>query len=209
MARRSWSVQDVMIGFFLSYGCGLSGCGMHDVQARCLASGSEPGCLAQDVGLLERRALAEQVEAGATVRRGTFPSVRELTTAIGVFIDAYNHRAQPFSWTKDADELLTKNETVEQLMSRGTSRFRFQRWWRSAFCVARWLSWSGSVVVGERGRQFAVRGGLFEQGLGFLLQDADRVGSGGPAQRRLVGADELDQGLRELGGGAALQGAHA
>ena len=81
---------------------------MHDVQARCLGSGSEPGCLAQDVGLLERGALAEQVEAGATVRRGTFRSVRELTTAIGVFIDAYNDRAQPFSWTKDADELLTK-----------------------------------------------------------------------------------------------------
>ena len=42
------------------------------------------------------------------IRRGTFRSVRELTTAIGAFIDAYNDRAQPFSWTKDADELLTK-----------------------------------------------------------------------------------------------------
>jgi transposase len=42
------------------------------------------------------------------IRRGTFRSVKELTTAIGAFIDAYNDRCQPFSWTKDADELLTK-----------------------------------------------------------------------------------------------------
>jgi transposase len=42
------------------------------------------------------------------IRRGTFRSVKELTTAIGAFIDAYNDRCQPFSWTKDADDLLTK-----------------------------------------------------------------------------------------------------
>ena len=42
------------------------------------------------------------------IRRGTFRSVRELTTAIGAFIDAYNDRCQPFTWTKDADELLAK-----------------------------------------------------------------------------------------------------
>jgi transposase len=42
------------------------------------------------------------------IRRGTFRSVRELTTAIGAFIDAYNVRCQPFSWTRDADELLAK-----------------------------------------------------------------------------------------------------
>jgi transposase len=42
------------------------------------------------------------------IRRGTFRSVKELTAAIGAFIDAYNDRAQPFSWTKDADELLGK-----------------------------------------------------------------------------------------------------
>lgn len=39
------------------------------------------------------------------IRRGTFRSVKELTAAIGVFIDACNERCQPFSWTKDADEL--------------------------------------------------------------------------------------------------------
>ena len=42
------------------------------------------------------------------IRRGTFTSVKDLTIAIGAFIDAYNDRCQPFTWTKDADELLTK-----------------------------------------------------------------------------------------------------
>ena len=41
-------------------------------------------------------------------RRGTFRSVKDLTAAIGRFIDAYNDRCQPFPWTKDADELLAK-----------------------------------------------------------------------------------------------------
>ena len=42
------------------------------------------------------------------IRRGTFTSVKDLTARIGVFIDAYNDRCQPFTWTKDADELLAK-----------------------------------------------------------------------------------------------------
>jgi transposase len=42
------------------------------------------------------------------IRRGSFRSVRELTAAIGAFIDAYNDRCQPFTWTKDADQLLAK-----------------------------------------------------------------------------------------------------
>ena len=42
------------------------------------------------------------------IRRGSFRSVRELTDAIGAFIDAYNGRCQPFTWTKDADQLLAK-----------------------------------------------------------------------------------------------------
>ena len=42
------------------------------------------------------------------IRRGTFGSVKDLTAAIGAFIDAYNDRCQPFTWTKDADELLAK-----------------------------------------------------------------------------------------------------
>jgi transposase len=42
------------------------------------------------------------------IRRGTFTSVRDLTAAIGRFIDAYNDRCHPFTWTKDADELLAR-----------------------------------------------------------------------------------------------------
>jgi transposase len=42
------------------------------------------------------------------IRRGTFASVKDLTARIGAFIDAYNDRCSPFTWTKDADELLAK-----------------------------------------------------------------------------------------------------
>ena len=42
------------------------------------------------------------------IRRGTFTSVKDLTARIGAFIDAYNDRCQPFTWTKDADQLLAK-----------------------------------------------------------------------------------------------------
>lgn len=42
------------------------------------------------------------------IRRGTFRSVRELTTAIRRFIDTYNKDCQPFAWTKTADQILTK-----------------------------------------------------------------------------------------------------
>jgi hypothetical protein len=35
------------------------------------------------------------------IRRGTFRSVQDLTTAIGAFIDAYNDRCEPFAWTRD------------------------------------------------------------------------------------------------------------
>ena len=40
------------------------------------------------------------------IRRGTFTSVKDLITAIETFIDGWNDRCQPFSWTKTADELL-------------------------------------------------------------------------------------------------------
>jgi transposase len=42
------------------------------------------------------------------IRRGPFRSVKELKQAIGAFIDAYNDRCQPFAWTKDADQIITK-----------------------------------------------------------------------------------------------------
>jgi transposase len=40
------------------------------------------------------------------IRRGTFSSVKDLIAKIGQFIDGWNDRCQPFTWTKTADELL-------------------------------------------------------------------------------------------------------
>jgi transposase len=40
------------------------------------------------------------------IRRGTFRSVQELIDAISGFIDGWNDRCRPFSWTKTADEIL-------------------------------------------------------------------------------------------------------
>ena len=42
------------------------------------------------------------------VRRGTFESGPDLKAAIGAFIDGYNTRCEPFTWTKTADHILTK-----------------------------------------------------------------------------------------------------
>ena len=42
------------------------------------------------------------------IRRGTFTSVPDLIGAIRIFIDGYNERCQPFTWTKTADQILTK-----------------------------------------------------------------------------------------------------
>jgi transposase len=40
------------------------------------------------------------------IRRGTFTSVKDLITAIENFIDGWNDRCHPFTWTKTADQLL-------------------------------------------------------------------------------------------------------
>jgi transposase len=43
------------------------------------------------------------------IRRGSytsFTSVRQLTGAIGAFIDQWNDHPHPFAWTKDADQIL-------------------------------------------------------------------------------------------------------
>lgn len=40
------------------------------------------------------------------IRRGSFNSVKELMTAISAFIDGWNQRCHPFTWTKTADEIL-------------------------------------------------------------------------------------------------------
>ena len=40
------------------------------------------------------------------IRRGTFTSVKDLIGAIEAFIDGWNERCQPFTWTKTADEII-------------------------------------------------------------------------------------------------------
>jgi transposase len=60
--------------------------------------------------IIERQAL----------RRGDFASVQELMAAIRRFCDGWNQRCQPFAWTKDADQILTKLKR-ETLQRRPTS----------------------------------------------------------------------------------------
>jgi len=40
------------------------------------------------------------------IRRGSFDNVKQLITAISTFIDGWNDRCHPFTWTKTADEIL-------------------------------------------------------------------------------------------------------
>lgn len=42
------------------------------------------------------------------IRRGTFTSVKDLIAAIGIFIDGWNDRCEPFVWTKTADQLIPR-----------------------------------------------------------------------------------------------------
>jgi transposase len=42
------------------------------------------------------------------IHRGSYRSVRDLTQAIRRFIDGWNDRAHPFTWTKTADQILAK-----------------------------------------------------------------------------------------------------
>jgi hypothetical protein len=49
-------------------------------------------------GIIERQA----------IHRGTFGSVRDLTTAIRTYINGWNNRAHAFVWTKTADQVLKK-----------------------------------------------------------------------------------------------------
>ena len=42
------------------------------------------------------------------IRRGSFDSVRDLVDAIRRFIDGWNERCEPFTWTKEPDTILAK-----------------------------------------------------------------------------------------------------
>jgi len=52
------------------------------------------------------------------VRRGVYHDVPELIAAIKHFIEGYNERAQPFLWTKTADQVLAK--AIKQQPNSGT-----------------------------------------------------------------------------------------
>ena len=52
------------------------------------------------------------------VRRGVYHDVPELISAIEYFIEHYNQRAQPFVWTKTAEEILAK--AIKQQPTSGT-----------------------------------------------------------------------------------------
>ncbi len=42
------------------------------------------------------------------IRRGSFTSVKDLIATVRRFIDGWNDRCHPFTWTKDADTILAK-----------------------------------------------------------------------------------------------------
>ena len=42
------------------------------------------------------------------VRRCTRHSIKDLATASGTYIDSWNERAHPFTWTKGADEIIAQ-----------------------------------------------------------------------------------------------------
>jgi hypothetical protein len=42
------------------------------------------------------------------IHRGTYRSVRDLNAKIRAYIDGWNDRCHPFTWTKTADQILAK-----------------------------------------------------------------------------------------------------
>jgi len=51
------------------------------------------------------------------IRRGTFRSVRNLVTKIDEFVDAYNARSTPFTWTATSESILEKVRRVCEVIS--------------------------------------------------------------------------------------------
>jgi transposase len=47
------------------------------------------------------------------IHRGSYRSVRDLTKAIRTYIDGWNDRAHPFTWTKPAEQILDKAKRPE------------------------------------------------------------------------------------------------
>jgi transposase len=55
------------------------------------------------------------------LRRGHFPTVADLTAAIERFIDAWNDRCRPFTWTKDPDTVIAKATDPRRRKTQTTS----------------------------------------------------------------------------------------
>jgi hypothetical protein len=55
--------------------------------------------------------------------------VRQLTAAIGGFLDQWNEHPRPFAWTKDADEILgrIRRGILKQTVLQSTTAFRYCR----------------------------------------------------------------------------------
>ena len=67
-------------------------------------------------GIIERQA----------IRRGAFPSVRDLMIKIRDFINGWNRRKHPFIWTKTPDEILAKS-TGKRTQHRAISYFDLKK----------------------------------------------------------------------------------
>ena len=55
------------------------------------------------------------------LRRGSFPTVADLISAIEGFIDAWHDRCQPFTWTKDPDTVIAKATDPRRRKTQTTS----------------------------------------------------------------------------------------
>jgi transposase len=55
------------------------------------------------------------------LRRGNFPTVADLIAAIERFIDAWNDRCRPFTWTKDPDTVIAKATDPRRRKTQTTS----------------------------------------------------------------------------------------
>ncbi|CAB4973929.1 unannotated protein [freshwater metagenome] len=71
-------------------------------------SGSWRGLVEVFFGIIQRQA----------IKRGSFASVKDLVAAITGFLDGWNERCEPFTWTKTPDEILAK------VVRKGTSDAR-------------------------------------------------------------------------------------
>ena len=99
------------------------------------------------------------------IRRGTFTSVKDLIAAIETFIDGWNERCQPFTWTKTADEILTKATRGQRThRSRDTRAVtpRIPEYKAGVLAVSEWES-AGAAVAGS---------GIFVAARGICLRNA-------------------------------------